>query len=215
MLPQSCGSCVASGSVACFSTTRGRLRIAAFERTLITPNSAYDRFAGGDKSAMTEQQLRGMKLFDSVGCTECHAGPNFNNWEPGVSTVAFEEFPRSTDGSLVAKYSLDQDLGRYEATKNDADKHFFKTPTLRNITLTAPYFHNGTVPTLREAVQVMSVTQLDTELSDSELDDLVAFLAALESEFPEITMPRIPSRSGWSVLDNGAPGAEPEATSCQ
>jgi cytochrome c peroxidase len=175
--------------------------IAAFERTLITPNSAYDRFAQGNESALTAQQLRGMKLFDSVGCTECHAGPNFNNWEPGASTVAFEEFPRSTDSSLVAKYSLDKDLGRYEATKNDADKHYFKTPTLRNITLTAPYFHNGTVPTLHDAVQVMSVTQLDTELADAELDDLVAFFGALEGDFPALTLPRIPSRPSESILD--------------
>ncbi len=175
--------------------------IAAFERTLITPNSPYDRYVSGDESAMTEQQVRGMKLFDGVGCAECHAGPNFNNWEPGISTIAFEEFPRSTDSPLVAKYSLDLDLGRYEATKEDSDKHYFKTPTLRNITLTAPYFHNGAVPTLVESVQVMSVVQLDTELSSAELDDLVAFLSALEGEFPAIMLPRIPSWPGNSVLE--------------
>ena len=150
--------------------------IAAFERTLITPNSAYDRFTHGDTSAMTAQQVRGMKLFDSVGCTECHAGPNFNNWEPGVSTVAFEEFPRSTDSALAAKYSLDKDLGRYEATKNDTDKHSFKTPTLRNITLTAPYFHNGAVPTLREAVQVMCWIRRQCRQIDSTLPGLTFFV---------------------------------------
>ncbi|MCA9123990.1 MAG: DUF3365 domain-containing protein [Planctomycetaceae bacterium] len=175
--------------------------IAAFERTLITPNSPYDRYVGGDASAMTELQVRGKKRFESIGCTECHAGPNFNNWELGASAVAFEEFPRSPDSPLVAKFSLDQDLGRYEATKNASDKHYFKTPTLRNVTLTAPYFHNGAVPTIREAVEIMGVTQLDTELSSAELDELVAFLSALEGEFPVITLPRIPSRPGNSVLE--------------
>lgn len=179
--------------------------IAAFERTLITPNSPYDRYVGGERSALTEQQMRGMKLFDGVGCTECHSGSNFNNWDPGANTVAFEEFPRSNESPFVARYALDRDLGRYEATKKNSDKHLFKTPTLRNITLTAPYFHNGAVPSLGEAVQVMSVTQLDTELSDEEVDDLVAFLSALEGEFPAITFPRLPSRSGHSILEDQQP----------
>ena len=176
--------------------------IAAFERTLITPHSPYDRYIQGEETAMSKQQIRGMKLFDSVGCAECHSGPNFNNWKPGISSVAFEEFPRSADSPLVKKFSLTKDLGRSEVTKDKADKHQFKVPTLRNITLTAPYYHNGAVPTLREAVQVMSVAQFDTELSSEELDDLVAFLSALEGEFPTITLPRIPSRPGESILED-------------
>jgi len=181
--------------------------IAAFERTLITRDSPFDRYMAGEHASLTEQQVRGMKLFESVGCTECHAGPNFNHWESGDSEVAFEEFPRFNDNPLVVKYSLDKDLGRHEATKNDADKHFFKTPTLRNITLTAPYFHNGGVPTLHEAVQVMSVTQLDTELATEEVDDLEAFLAALEGEFPSLTLPRLPSRAGESIVADQEPAA--------
>lgn len=176
--------------------------IAAFERTLVTPNSPYDRYASGDKTALSGQQVRGMKLFDSIGCTECHSGPAFNGWEVGDTETSFEEFPRFAQSELVKRFRLDSDLGRYEATNQDWDKHYFKVPTLRNITITAPYFHNGSIESLSDAVRVMAETELDTELSDKEVADIVAFLKSLEGEFPEITLPRLPSRSGKSVLDD-------------
>ncbi|QDT92479.1 cytochrome-c peroxidase [Gimesia algae] len=184
--------------------------IAAFERTLITPNSAYDRFVHGNKSAMNEKQLQGMKLFDSIGCTECHSGPAFNGWEIGSTTPMFEEFPRNAKNPLVKHFGLNKDLGRFKATKNVADKHHYKVPTLRNITLTAPYLHNGAVPTLAETVRVMSETQLDAQISDTEVSSIVEFLTALEGEFPELTLPRLPSRSGQSVLDDQEPAAKTE-----
>lgn len=181
--------------------------IAAFERTLITPNSSYDRYVRGDKTAMGDQQVRGMKLFDSVGCTECHSGPAFNNWEIGETEPSFEEFPRFTESAFVERFGLDADLGRYEATKQDADKHYFKVPTLRNVAMTAPYFHNGSVESLSNAVRVMAETELDTKLSDKDVADIIAFLASLEGEFPEITLPRLPSRAGQSVLEDQEPAA--------
>lgn len=173
--------------------------IAAFERTLITPDSPLDRYLSGDKAAMSDVQIRGMELFASTGCTECHSGPALNGWQPG-SDGEFVEFPRITDSAFVKKYDLISDLGRSNATGDRSDDHYFKTPTLRNITLTAPYLHNGRVGSLSEAIRLMASTQLDAELSDDEVAELVAFLSALEGRFPEIALPRLPSRPGESVL---------------
>lgn len=173
--------------------------IAAFERTLITPNSALDRYLAGDNRAMNDAQLRGMKLFESIGCTECHSGPALNGWQPG-SEAEFVEFPRNVDSPYIKKYDLIADLGRSKATGEDGDDHHFKTPTLRNITLTAPYLHNGRVRSLAEACRLMAETQLDVELTDAEVANLTAFMGALEGEFPNLTFPRLPSRSGESVL---------------
>ncbi|TWT61689.1 cytochrome c peroxidase [Rubinisphaera italica] len=181
--------------------------IAAFERTLVTPNSPYDRYVKGDKYALSDQQIRGMKLFDSIGCTECHSGPAFNGWEVGDTEPSFEEFPRFATSEFLKQFRLDSDHGRYEATKREADKHYFKVPTLRNITITAPYFHNGAVESLSDAVRVMAETELDSELSEKDVADIVEFLTSLDGEFPEITLPRLPSRSGESVLEDQQPAA--------
>lgn len=181
--------------------------IAAFERTLITPNSRYDLFVTGTSSAMSKQQIRGMKLFDSIGCTECHSGPAFNGWKPGETASTFHEFPRSIESPYVAKYGLTADVGRLTVTKQNEDTHKYKVPTLRNITLTAPYFHNGSVDSLPEAARVMAATQLDMNLSVDQVADLVEFLSALEGEFPEIKLPRIPSQQGETILKNQRPVA--------
>lgn len=180
--------------------------IAAFERTLITPGSPFDRFVEGESDAMSETQIRGMKLFENIGCTECHSGPALNGWEVGMTKAEFQEFPRFSDNSYVARYKLKDDLGRRDVSNEAADTHHFKVPTLRNVTLTAPYFHNGLVPDLDEAVRVMAATELDTQLSDDEVHAIVAFLTALEGEFPEITLPRIPSRPGSSIIDEPQTG---------
>ena len=181
--------------------------IAAFERTLVTPNSTFDRFVHGDKSALTDKQIRGMQLFSDIGCTECHSGPAFNGWDVGSTTQTFEEFPRNAESQLVGQYGLDRDLGRFAATNRKSDKHYFKVPTLRNISLTSPYFHNGAVAKLSDAVRVMSETQLDTELSSEEVESIVDFFSALDGEFPSIALPRIPSRPGESVLEDQEPAA--------
>lgn len=173
--------------------------IAAFERTLITPNSALDRYLGGDKQALSKAQVRGMELFESIGCTECHSGPALNGWQPG-SDAEFVKFPRFDESPFVTKYDLVADFGRSQASGDGADDHQFKTPTLRNITLTAPYFHNGRVGSLAEASRLMASTQLDEELTDAELADLTAFMEALEGDFPDLSFPRLPSRSGESVI---------------
>ncbi|WP_045225321.1 cytochrome-c peroxidase [Methyloterricola oryzae] len=167
--------------------------IAAYERTLITPNSAYDKFAKGDAGALSEQQQRGLKTFAEVGCNSCHSGPAFNGPQLPEGTGFYQKFPMFDNGALEAQYGFTKDLGRAQETKNDADKHMFRVPTLRNIALTAPYFHNGKVKTLPDAVKVMGKTQLNKDLSQEQVDDIVAFLNALSGEFPKQEMPRLPA----------------------
>jgi cytochrome c peroxidase len=174
--------------------------VAAFERTLITPNSPYDRYVKGDKKAMTKQQVRGMQTFASLGCTACHSGPNFSGPTLPIGTGFFMKLPTYPGSAYDATYKLTEDQGRFEATKNEADRHMWRVPTLRNIALTAPYLSNGQVPTLDEAVRVMAKTQLNKDLTDAQAADLVAFLNALTGEFPVIAMPRLPGSPNMSVI---------------
>lgn len=166
--------------------------IAAYERTLITPNSAYDKYVTGDKTALTEQQVRGMNTFAETGCSNCHSGPAFNGPTLPEGTPFFMKFPTFENGMFEAKYGFTQDKGRAEVTKKAEDEHLFKVPTLRNVALTAPYFHNGKVKTLDEAVRVMAKLQLNKDLSDQQIADVVAFLNALTGEFPKQQMPQLP-----------------------
>lgn len=174
--------------------------VAAFERTLITPNSAYDKYVKGDKKAMSVQQVRGMETFASVGCSSCHSGAAFNGPKMEYGTGFYGKFPTFTDNGYVKKYDLSADSGREAVTGNAADAHMYRVQTLRNITDTAPYFHNGSVNDLAEAVRVMAKTQLNKDLSDNQVDDIVAFLGALTGEYPVITMPRLPATKGYSLV---------------
>jgi cytochrome c peroxidase len=175
--------------------------VAAFERTMITPNSPYDRFVKGDKSALSEQQQRGMQLFADTGCVSCHSGPAFNGPAMQAGTGFFMKFPTFADNEYVKKYELTRDKGRFDVTHDKADMHLFKVPTLRNVALTAPYFHNGSVKTLDEAVRVMAKTQLNKDLDDAQVGDLVAFLDGLTGEFPQQPLPRLPATPGWAIGD--------------
>jgi len=174
--------------------------IAAFERTLITPNSAYDHYVKGDKKAMNAQQIRGMKTFAATGCNSCHSGAAFNGPDMPIGQGFYAKFPTFSDNEYNKKYNLSADKGREEATAKAADAHMFRVPTLRNITDTAPYFHNGSVNNLSEAVRLMAKTQLNKKLSDKEVKDIVAFLGALTGPYPEITMPRLPATPGASLV---------------
>jgi len=175
--------------------------VAAYERSLITPNSPYDRYVKGDKKAMTGQQVRGMNTFDTIGCASCHSGAAFVGPAMAPGTGFFMKFPTYADSDYVKTYKLSDDTGRFQVTKKDADKHQFKVPTLRNVSLTAPYFHNGAVKTLDEAVRVMASTQLNKDLTDEQVADIVAFMNALTGEFPEQPLPRLPATPGRSILD--------------
>jgi len=174
--------------------------VGAFERTLITPNSPYDKYVKGDKKAMTAQQVRGMETFADSGCASCHSGAAFNGPKMPFGQGFYSKFPTFADNAYNKKYDLSADKGREEATGKAADAHMFRVPTLRNITDTAPYFHNGSVNDLSVAVALMAKTQLNKDLSDKEVKDIVAFLAALTGEYPEIVMPRLPATSGYSLI---------------
>jgi cytochrome c peroxidase len=170
--------------------------IAAYERTLITPGSAYDKYVGGDTSVLTAQQVKGMNTFADVGCVSCHQGPAFNGPPLPVGTGFFMKFPTYPDSHYVAEYKLTEDPGRYAVTKVEADRSMWRVPTLRNLVYTAPYMHDGAVKSLPEAVRVMGATQLDRKLSDAEVADIVAFLGTLTGPFPQQTMPRLPPTPG-------------------
>lgn len=171
--------------------------VAAFERTLVTPGSAYDRFAKGDESALNAQQQRGLKRFNELGCTGCHRPPAFNGpWLPGGFFVTFPFH----DSPYALQYKLREDSGREAVTKDPSDKHKYRVPTLRNVALGAPYFHNGAVPTLSEAVQVMAASQLGIKLNEADTADIVAFLGALTGPFPAMSLPRLPATPGVSIV---------------
>ncbi len=148
--------------------------IAEFEKTLITPNSPFDNYLRGDDSALTAQQKQGWKLFKDNKCAACHTGVILGGrtFEPlGLK----KEF---TFGDV-----LPADIGRMNVTHNERDRLRQKVPTLRNIALTAPYFHRGDVATLDEAVKLMLRYQVGTELPQSDVDDIVAFLQSLNGVY--------------------------------
>lgn len=170
--------------------------IAAYERTLVTPDSPVDRFLKGDKTALSAQAQRGMRLFDKLGCVRCHNGPNYAGLIVKEGALFYpwnlQKFPTFRGSVYETKYELTKDLGRYEVTRDIKDRHMFRIPSLRNIALTKPYMHNGMVPNLEEAVRVMARTQLDKELTDADAQDVAAFLEGLTGRLPAQEKPSLP-----------------------
>lgn len=155
--------------------------IGAFERQLVTP-AAFDDFLNGKLTALSEHQLEGLQLFMNVGCIQCHTGA-------AVGGSMFQKL------GTVKPWEGLADKGRAEVTKSPADEHVFKVPSLRNITQTGPYLHDGSIATLEEMVQKMAQHQLAKgELSPDELSALVDFLGSLEGELPKsyIAQPTLP-----------------------
>ncbi|WP_424360886.1 cytochrome-c peroxidase [Methylocystis parvus] len=159
--------------------------IAVFEATLITPDAPFDRWLTGDDAALSDDQKAGLKLFMDKGCSGCHNGVNIG----GKSYAKFGVIANPGPEHLPA-----EDAGRYAVTKNIADRYVFKVPSLRNVELTAPYFHTGSTFDLRKAVNVMAESQLGVKLSDDETTKLVAFLKSLTGKQPEIVLPILPPR---------------------
>lgn len=174
--------------------------VASYERTLITPNSPYDQYMKGNKKALSAAAVRGLALVKSVGCTSCHMGSNFAGPALPEGTGFFQKFPVFPGSEYEKKYELTKDGGKFEVTKASADKGFWRVPTWRNVATTAPYFHNGSVKTLDEAVKVMAKTQLNKDLQASEVSDIVAFLQSLTGKFPEQKMPKLPATDGKSFF---------------
>lgn len=149
--------------------------IGAFERKLLTP-SKFDDFLKGNKYALTEQEKDGLNVFISTGCIACHMG----NVLGGKMFQKFGVYGNYWDLTKSAKI----DNGRFDITKNEADKYMFKVPSLRNVAKTAPYFHDGSVSNLKDAITMMAKLELDKKLSDKDVNDLVAFLGSLTGEIP-------------------------------
>ena len=164
--------------------------IAAYERTLITPDSAFDRYMKGDKGALNPSAFRGMGLVKETGCTACHSGPHFNG--PPVPGGFYMKFPTVPGTEYEKKYDLSNDKGRFAVTHQEADKNFWRVPSWRNVEITGPYFHNGKVATLEEAVRVMAKTQLAKDLKDNQVQDIVAFLKSLTGKKPVQVKPVLP-----------------------
>ncbi len=167
--------------------------IAAYERTLIAADSPFDGHIKGDKKAMTAEAVEGMTLFQTTGCVACHQGPNFAGPQLPIGTGFYMRFPNFPGNEYDKKYAFSKDLGRFDVTKDPAHKNMFRVPTLRNIELTGPYFHNGAVKELDEAVRVMAKSQLNKDLTNGEVEKLVAFLKSLTSKFPAQKPPALPN----------------------
>ncbi len=145
--------------------------IAEYEKTLITPNAPFDKYLRGDKNAITKIQKEGYELFKSKGCISCHNGINIG-------------------GNLYAKFGVfkeakSKSLGRYEVTHNKLDKYFFKVPTLRNISLTAPYLYDGRYTKLSDMVKFMISYQLGKKAKQDDINKIIAFLISLTGKLPK------------------------------
>lgn len=154
--------------------------IAAFEETLVTPNSRFDLWLKGDDEALTQAELDGYKTFKDIGCTACHNGP-------AAGGTSFQRM------GVVEPYITDNPAeGRVAVTGKDADRFSFKVPTLRNVELTYPYFHDGAHWKLEDAVDLMARLQLGRELEKQDIDNMTAFLKTLTGDQPDFAIPQLP-----------------------
>ncbi|SEP05257.1 cytochrome-c peroxidase [Nitrosovibrio sp. Nv6] len=154
--------------------------IAAFEETLVTPGSRFDKWLKGDKTAINQTELEGYKLFKETGCTGCHNGA-------AVGGASFQKM-----GVLEPFETQSKAEGRFAVTGKEEDRMFFKVPTLRNVELTYPYFHDGSAATLADAVNTMGRIQLGRNFTKDENAKIVAFLKTLTGKQPELTLPILP-----------------------
>jgi len=157
--------------------------IAEFEKTLVTPNSRFDQWLLGNKDVLTSKELAGYKLFKDSGCVACHYGPAVGGLSFQIMGVVEPYETKSTAEGLSA------------VTGKDADRFKFKVPTLRNVELTYPYFHDGEAETLTEAVDVMGRLQLGKKFSSAENANIVAFLKTLTGDQPSFLLPILPPSS--------------------
>ena len=155
-----------------------RNALAEFMRSLVTPNSRFDRWLGGEADALKPIEKHGYRLFKHYGCVSCHQGANVGGNMFQVFGVLNEYFKRR--GNIT-----DADMGRYNVTGNPADRHAFKVPSLRMAAHTAPYLHDGSAATLRDAVDAMFTFQLGRTAPDEDKDAIVAFIETLAGEHKE------------------------------
>lgn len=148
--------------------------LVTFEESLVTPGAPIDRYLLGDTEALSSQQIRGLNKFINFGCTTCHQGKNIGG-----------NFYQKLGRIDTIPEQLTQDLGKYLTSNDPGDRYVFKVPSLRNVEHTAPYFHNGAVNTLSEAVDIMAKSQLGMELSQEDNEDLVALLKSFSAPVQE------------------------------
>jgi cytochrome c peroxidase len=144
--------------------------IGAFERTLVTP-SRFDKYLAGDEKALTDAEKKGLQTYINTGCTMCHVGENL-----GAATYQKLGLMKPVPGV--------KDFGRFDVTKSEADKFFFKVPSLRNVAMTGPYLHDGSLKTLEETVAFMAEYQLNRKLAKEDVDSITTFLKALTGDLP-------------------------------
>jgi cytochrome c peroxidase len=150
--------------------------VGAFERTLVTP-APFDEFMQGKSEAITDQQKRGLRTFLDTGCMTCHFSPYLGG-QMYQKFGVFEPYQKYTKSVKV-------DEGRFAVTKNESDRFMFKVPVLRNVAMTPPYFHDGSVDRLADAVTIMAKIQLGRDLTPAQAADIVAFLHSLTGKVPE------------------------------
>ena len=167
--------------------------IEAFEATLVTPGARFDKFLEGDANALDAKEKEGLRLFMDKGCSACHNGIN-------VGGQAY--YPFGVVERPGAEILPRDDKGRFAVTKTVSDEYVFRAGPLRNIALTAPYFHSGKVWSLKQAVAIMGTAQLGQSLTDAETDAIAAFLGTLTGEMPKVEYPLLPARTGATPLPN-------------
>lgn len=151
--------------------------IATFERSLITPNARFDHFLRGHKDSLDPEEFAGYQLFKRLGCVSCHQGMNVGGNMYEKLGLVEDYFARRGNMTKV-------DFGRYNLTGKEENRYEFRVPSLRNVALTAPYFHDGSADTLEHAVAIMARYQLGVELQDTEINRIVRFLNTLTGEYP-------------------------------
>lgn len=157
--------------------------IEVFEATLLTPHSKFDAFLKGDATALNQDEKDGLKLFVANDCSSCHGGVNMG----GDAYHPLGVVNKPSDKIIAG------DKGRFAITQAKQDEFFFKSPSLRNIELTSPYFHSGVVWDLEEAVAVMNDSQIGADLKDDDIRKIVAFLKTTTGKQPEVTYPILPA----------------------
>jgi cytochrome c peroxidase len=190
--------------------------IAAFIRTLNTPDYPLARWLQGDEGALTENQKKGMALFVDSGCIRCHYGPVFSGpaHEPEIKVYSKEHAEAQTSGPHMHKVILPEagnDLGMANKSKKDEDKYFFRVPQLLNVAKTSPYTHAGLIDDLSAMVGFMAKNMLDAELSPYEIDDIAAFLQSLTGETP-IAFMSVPLLPSEGITVDKVPGLLPSGT---
>jgi cytochrome c peroxidase len=150
--------------------------LAAFQQSLLTPNARFDRYLSGQRDAITSDEEHGYQLFKSYGCIACHQGMNLGG-------NLFQKFGIFLDPFTQRGGNADAHLGRFTVTRRESDRHVFRVPSLRNVAVSAPYFHDGATPSLPEAVDLMARAQLGRNLPAEDIDLIVKFLGTLTGEY--------------------------------